>query len=475
MKKLTYYLSVILLLFCSISCKKLVQVPGPINQLTSANVYKSNTTAASVMTGLYSNISGIASNKFSPFCGIICGLSADELKYYGTDVSLTQYYTNSLSTSIPTLYFWKEIYQNYIYTCNDILANLPNSQVSPAISGQLIGQAKFTRAFFNFYLTNLWGDIPLLTTTDYNVNGTISKASQAQVYQLIKQDLLDAQQSLNKNYLGADAVTTTTERTLPNYWAATALLARAYLYLGDWKNAEAQASAVIDNVTQYQLQTNLNSVFLANNQEAIWQLQPTTSNYDVNDPVYYILKGPPGTTGGNYTLSPFLLSAFEPGDKRRSNWVHDTTINAVAYSYAFKYKINMPTSSRAEYLTVLRLAEQYLIRAEAEAYGVGKGLSGAIADLNTIRNRAGLPAYSGAVDQASVLTAILHERQVELFTEFGHRWLDLKRTKTIDAVLGSPGGVTQAKGGSWSNYKALFPIPLTDIQYDHNLIQNGGY
>ncbi len=126
----------------------------------------------------------------------------------------------------------------------------------------------------------------------------------------------------------------------------------------------------------------------------------------------------------------------------------------------------MPTS---EYIMVLRLGEQYLIRAEARAEQ--NNMSGAIADLNVIRNRAGLFNYTGPSDLQSVLTAILHERQVELFTEWGHRWFDLKRTGSLNSLLGSPGNICQAKGGTWSPDWALLPIALGEIQTNSHLTQ----
>jgi hypothetical protein len=122
---------------------------------------------------------------------------------------------------------------------------------------------------------------------------------------------------------------------------------------------------------------------------------------------------------------------------------------------------------------VLRLAEQYLIRSEARAEQQNlTGPNGAIADLNTIRARAGLTSYSGGSDQASVLAAILHERQVEFFTEWGHRWLDLGRTGNLNAVMDS---VELAKGGSWNPDKELYPIPATELTLNPNLKQNIGY
>ncbi|WP_431217938.1 RagB/SusD family nutrient uptake outer membrane protein [Puia sp. P3] len=125
-----------------------------------------------------------------------------------------------------------------------------------------------------------------------------------------------------------------------------------------------------------------------------------------------------------------------------------------------------------EYLMVFRLGEQYLIRAEAR---IQLGKSEGASDLNAIRVRAGLDVYAGSTDKASLLNAIQHERQVELFTELGHRWFDMKRTGNLDAIMGAPGNACSAKGGAWQSYKQLFPMPFADITQDQNLKQNTGY
>jgi hypothetical protein len=114
---------------------------------------------------------------------------------------------------------------------------------------------------------------------------------------------------------------------------------------------------------------------------------------------------------------------------------------------------------------VLRLGEQYLIHAEAAAE-LGN-LGTALSDLNTVRARAGLGA-STASTQADLLTAIMHERQVELFTEWGNRWFDLNRTGTAGAVL-------NAEKGGFQSYMALYPVPFSQIEVNTLLTQNPGY
>jgi hypothetical protein len=349
-----------------------------------------------------------------------------------------------------------------------------SNSLTPAVKQQLMGEAKFLRAFFYFYLTNLYGDVPLTTSSDYTANAVLSRSSQQLVYQQIIADLLSAQSLLSNGYVAADAETATTERVRPNKWAATALLARAYLYTGDWADAIKQATAIINNSSEYNL-VPLNNVFLKNSNEAIWQWQPVTTGWNTWDALVFVLpaSGPsPGSNIGHHPvfLSPQLQNSFEAGDQRKLNWLDSVDVNGTTYYYPYKYKSATLNAPVTEYTMVLRLGEQYLIRAEAEAENNDSG--DAITDLNIIRTRAGLPNYAGATDKTSVLAAIMHERQVELFTEWGHRWLDLKRTGNINAVMTA---VAPTKGTTWNPDWALYPLPLYDITQDPKLTQNPGY
>jgi hypothetical protein len=277
---------------------------------------------------------------------------------------------------------------------------------------------------------------------------------------------------LSPGYLQGDAQTVyapgSEERVRPSKGAATALLARCYLYTGDWVNAEAQASAVVNNASLYSLST-LNNAFLKNSTEAIWQLQPVNSGSNTEDAKVFILPASGPSANNPVYISPFLLYSFEAGDQRMNNWVGSVTAGTDTFYYPYKYKSANYGDLVSEYLMVLRLGEQYLVRAEARAQQ-GR-IKEAQDDLNMIRRRAGLPD-TNASNKAALLAAILHERQTELFSEWGHRWLDLKRTGNIDAVMTA---VCPQKGGAWRSFQQWYPLPLNDIQRDPNLVQNNGY
>ncbi|MEP7376211.1 MAG: RagB/SusD family nutrient uptake outer membrane protein [Chitinophagaceae bacterium] len=451
----------VVLIAASYSCKKFLEIDPPKNLISNVTVFSSDETAIAAVRGIYSqminNIGGFASGgSFS--VTFLCGLSADELNNHSNNYIAL--YRNALtSTNFPSI-LWSEPYK-FINNANAVIEGLTRStDVSDVTKRVLLGEAKFIRAFCHFYLVNLFGDVPLITTTDYSKNAVATRTPKNQVYEQIISDLKEAENLLLDDFSFSNG-----ERDQPNKWAAVALLARVYLYTGDYVKAEAQATMVINNLGAFSLESDLNSIFLKNSSETIWQLKPIGTTLNTNEGNLFIL-----TTAPNFvSLSLQLLNSFEPGDSRMSQWVKDFTIGSTTYYYPFKYKIKTGGSPFDEYSMVLRLAEQYLIRSEARAQQ--NNIAGGQADLNVIRFRAGLgPTNSN--DKNSLLAAILKERQVELFTEWGHRWLDIKRTGNVDAIMVV--GTTH-KGGTWNTNQKWYPIPQSELQNDINLVQNPGY
>jgi hypothetical protein len=478
-RKLIFCLLLLLANF-QIGCKKLVDIKAPITSINQSNVYNDDGTAIAVLTGIYADMaSGSQTAGFSgnQSLSILAGLSSDELTLYNgvSSEKYIAYYHNSLAPNPNPLQdfgseHWTPIY-NWVFTCNAAIEGLNTSNsLTPAVKTQLLGEAKFMRAFFYFYLINLYGDVPLALTTDYTINSKLSRTPKTDIYRQIISDLKEAEDLLNSGYLDnkLQLYSGSEERVRPTKWAAAALLARVFLYAEDWTNAETQATIVIDNGTLFALGT-LDNAFLKNNREAIWQLQPVRGGHNTEDALSFIMRSTGPSDDNPVYLSDQLLNSFEVNDQRRSKWVDSIIVSPATYYFPFKYKINTLNDPVSEYLMVLRLSEQYLIRAEARAQL--NNISGCESDLNAIRNRAGL-ANTTVNDTPSLLTAILHERQVELFTELGHRWFDLKRTGNIDAVMNS---VTLEKGGTWQSYQQLYPILYSDLQKNPNLTQNPGY
>lgn len=471
---------IMLSIFLCFGCRKWVEVDPPVTSTTGASVYNTDVNAISVLTGLYGNMN--QSDQFATGAKSISffsGLSSDEFTLF-KDIAVTDakshYFRNELlansASGTPGTQFWYNMYP-HVYVTNSAVEGLTNAAVlTSAVQKQLLGEAKFMRAFLYFYLVNLYENIPLILTTDYSVSSSLSQASKSEVYQQIIIDLQEAENLLSENYLDGTILKTSTERVRPNKWSATALLARVYLYTKDWANAEAKASDVI-NSGVYTLSTPATAFLKAslNNKEAIFQLQPVNTGWNTEDARVFVINQAQGDSKPVY-LSSVLLNAFDTIDARKMNWIKDTTIGGIKYFYPFKYKLAKQNDPVNEYVMVLRFAEQYLIRAEARAQQARLlGANSAESDINTIRKRAGLPNAT-ATSKDDLLSAIELERRLELFSEWGHRWFDLKRTERVDGVMSV---VTQAKGGTWQTTDKLYPIPLYDIDKNRQLKQNPGY
>jgi starch-binding outer membrane protein, SusD/RagB family len=456
-----YFILLIISISLCAGCKKFVQIPPPLTEVTSSTVFADDATAISAMNGIYSQMMGINAgfaNGYYSSITLLNGLSADELLNFSTNPDQQSFYTNSLESSngINFSFIWEPAYQ-YIYDANAVLEGLTNNtKITSATSRELQGEAKFIRSFCYFYLVNLYGDVPLITSTNFEANAIASRSPAQNVYQQIIADLQNAQTLLVSDYSFSSG-----ERVRPNKWGAASLLARVFLYNGDWKDAETEADSVITYAGIYNLVNNLDSVFLANSAEAIWQLEPILPGFNTYEGNMFILSSP----STNAALSPSLLSSFEPGDLRETDWVNNFVSGTDTFYFPYKYKIQLTGQPLTEYSMVLRLAEQYLIRAEARA--MQNNISGSQSDLNIIRSRAGLPNTPAATQQ-ELINALLHERRVEFFTEWGHRWLDLKRTSHTSLVLGS-------EKPSWQSLDTLYPIPQAERTADPNLTQNPGY
>lgn len=485
-----------LMLLCT-ACKKLTDSGLPKNLLTDESTFAADATAIAAITSTYSTMSNmnIPADPFKSI-GLRAGLSADELGFFanyppstfGYD-DLLKYYQNSLTPINASP--WVQCY-SFIFNANVAINSLNRSStLTPRVKEQLLAEMKFTRAFMYFYLVNLYGDVPLTLSADFTVNQTIGRTPKAQVYEQMISDLTEAQSVLSEGYVDGTLLATSTERIRPNKWAATAMLARCYLYTGDYAKAETEATAVINNSTLYRL-TAINEAFLKNSQETIWSTQPVgtlTLANTAEGRVFTLTASGPNTTTPVY-LSSQQMAAFSAGDLRGTigYWVGSVTASGTTYFYPTKYKIGSTSTATAEYSMMLRLAEQYLIRAEARAQ-LGKGAAAA-EDLNILRSRARaasttanpnpLPAIAATLSQAELMTAILKERQAELFTEWGHRWLDLKRTGTIDAVMSivTPLKVTTSStSNNWNSAYSLYPIPQAEMDRSPLLSghQNPGY
>ncbi|MEH6679817.1 MAG: RagB/SusD family nutrient uptake outer membrane protein [Sediminicola sp.] len=459
MQKTRLIKTLFLLAVCASSCEDYVEVDVPDHKMVREVVFNNDETALSAMKGIYNELfrSSFSSGNVNSVTAL-AGLSAHEIgNLSATNLTAMEFEANQILPNNPSNHsLWSGAY-NMVYMANAVLEGTTASdQLSEGVRDQLEGEAKFIRAFAYLYLVNLYGEVPLLLTTDYRTNAVPSRDTVGEVYDQIISDLNDAVALLDTDYREG-------ERTHVNRYVAMALLARTTLYTEKWEQAENWAGQLIDGTSDHELLADLDQVFLKNSREAIWQISPIGRGNiftNTNDGNLFISAFP------SFYLAKNLADSFEDGDKRALHWVG---FNEGRNEYhPFKYKDGSSTNNITEYTMVLRLAEQYLIRAEARA--MQGNLTGAIDDLDRIRQRAGLPLLAEtdpAISRNAFLDILMEERKKELFTEWGHRWFDLKRTGRASDVLGTNNPL-------WQDTDVLFPVPEEERLKNPNLGQNQG-
>ncbi|MDB5010546.1 MAG: SusD family protein [Mucilaginibacter sp.] len=381
---------------------------------------------------------------------------ADNIQEVGTFPSFAQVYNKSITADNTDIaLMWNAMYVP-INRANNILASAPAITDPSFAKDRAIGECETIRAMAYFDLLRTFGGgptgfnqsgglgVPLRVTPTLTAsNGyNVPRATEAAVLTQILADLTDAIAKLPVKSVGPGRV---------NKYIATALLARVQLYRAQYTEAEAQATTVI-NSGAYNLVSGANygTNFSPNtvSSEIIWQIPYSAS--DANNIAFYYY---PTSSGGRNEVSSTasLLAAIESGDVRKPFDYTTTPIGKQG-----KY-VNV--SPGIDPVNLFRLAEMYLIRAEARAMqNTPTSLAGALADLNVIRTRAGL-APSTAITQAALMAAIIQEDRIE-FAHEAHRFFDLRRVNQT--------GLTQTA-------RNLFPIPQSEILNSGGVVtQNPG-
>jgi hypothetical protein len=396
-------------------------------------------------------------------------LSADNALHTGTFTSYADADQNVLTSDNGSIEAsWDAIY-DAISRANILIAKIPGVPgLTDAEKNQMVGEAHFIRALAYHDLVKLWSEVPIRTTpvTSIEEAGNVTRAKVAEVYAQILGDLQQAEALM----------TTQRNGRAGSLGGVRALRARVLLYraspgptgtgAADWAAVEAAASAVL-SMPGYGLAPAYSDLFHptgANTAEDIFRLRFT--DQDANLIGYYFMVK---TLGGRYEVGPTasIRNAYEAGDARRT-WSIKTDPARATRFYVSKF----PTPTGTDHPHVIRLAEVYLIRAEARAR-LGTDLVGAVDDYNRLRTRAGLPAHVfgvDVIDQAGVLAAIARERRVELAFE-GDRWPDLVRSGQAISVM-----TAHRAPQVFAPHQILYPIPQNEIDVtNQRLTQNPGY
>lgn len=445
MKKLSLTILTISV-FLFTSCKKYLQIQ-PENYVSDASTIVDEPSALTALNGAYRALgnNGYYGESFVEL-GFLSGGDWVNLTTGGAANIVIQNFRPD------DAYFenvWSAIYAA-INDANNILAKVPGIQdpnLTAQIKNQILGQAYFIRALSYFDLARSWGGVPLVlspTTSATGANAKVSRSTLAATWTQVANDLDSAYGLLP---------TTVQSRYVAVRNTAVALRARLHLYKQEWAQAETDATSIIGN-SSYALASPFSSwLYQSANPESIFEIEFSPQN---TSGISTQMQIP--ATGGNYRYGPSqtlvnILTDSTIGGKRSVLVAKQVQAGSTTW-YGNLYTKN------TDPVYVLRIAEQYLIRAEARAE-LGTNLTGALADLNAVRTRAGITPVTDS-SASGLLLAIENERRVEFALE-PFRWFDLARTGRAETVLNVPA------------HELLFPIPTTEITLNPNLTQNAGY
>jgi hypothetical protein len=436
------YISIISFLILLTSCAKLdVQ---PTQSIPAETAIQTESDLNQALNGCYDAL------QLPGFYGrhtvLATELSSDNGNATGTILEYNDINLNNMLSNNTIVESMWSAYYIAINRVNNAIYYLPNvGNISEANKNDILGQLYFIRGLAYFNLVRYFGDVPLrLSHTSSTDDLDYPRTPVSVVLDQVTKDLVFASENI-----------TTVDEGRASSASSEALLASISLYQGRWSDAETHATNVINN-PGYSMVLNYESLFdIEGNSESIFEVQ--YNDLDKNRMAEYVF---PTTEQGRYEVSPSedLIGSFPEGDLRFAASINDSTENP----YSIKY---WQISTGADRVYVFRLAEMYLIRAEARIK-MQSSQAGINEDLNRIRQRASLDPVN-IQDYDALLEELLLQRRLEFNFE-GKRWFDLVRNNLAIPVLPNVSGPNQL----------LFPIPLAEINTNTAIgpeNQNPGY
>ncbi|WPP51807.1 RagB/SusD family nutrient uptake outer membrane protein [Catalinimonas niigatensis] len=467
----------------------------PIDQLSNERVLNSPELLYNVTIGTYSRLREMRYVRNRQAAQEFPSDDAVWVKNSGDNRMLTYSYQHIVNSSVSTQ-FWQEAYQG-IYSANKVIEAI-SDDADPQML-QLKGENLFLRALMHYDLVRMFSrpyshgaenNLGVMIRDNTDVTALPPRSSVKETYEFLEQDLLKAAELMTEN---KPAIYASKE-------VAWALLARIYLYMEQYEKAVEYADKVI-NSGRYQLLDTEQfreyfTIFPENNPETIFaiKIQPTENMGKGAIGSLYHGNGGWGEMFASKTYRELLYQ--NPNDARTNfidpDYLYDEEGNKIPdpteeVGYQIRkrdglsqYFVNKYTNeggiSMLSSPIVIRLAEMYLIKAEAYAKLPGEEAE-AINMVNIIRNRAGLTedqlfSVGDLKGYDSVLDVVLDERRLELAWE-GHRSFDLYRNmRDMDRSYVQPFGWSGPKQIEYTSNSIVHLIPETEIALNPNLVQN---
>ena len=471
------------------------------SSIYTENFYKTASDAEAAIAAAYDPISDMYGG---PAALLSSDLSADQtypraavsrnsLTLFSYDASYTAQRTAGRVNESPQQ-IWASSYDG-IEKCNWVIERVQRTQMDAVRKQEIIGEAYFLRAFYHWTVTKNFGDVVVKTkASDVEANAYVGKSAKADVYKQIYSDLDSAVARLPEHSAGL-------VKGRPSKQAALALYAKAALYNEDWATSLAKSEAVMTNgyltlmdsvrdiydVTKEDI-ARVENIF-AYEAESLNSVSGSTSSKSHQ---MTGLCGPPGnaapaygkTTYGSFFAYQAFFNSFAPKDRRRgmldtmfvkSNGavVHQKDITPITKDAVLVKKYQdpiSPTNSTTNNIPILRMADVYLMAAEAEARNQQGATQKAYDYINAVRERAMIDDLPAGMSLPDFIDAVLQERSWEFFAE-GDRWYDLTRTNTFLDVIPAAVNSVYAERHPEARHR-YFPIPQDEINANTQLVQN---
>lgn len=385
---------------------------------------------------------------------------------------------------------WRFSYKG-IENANWIIEKVPAIQMDPQRRTEIVAEAYALRGLYHWTLAKTFNEVPVKTKASTSeAEALVAKSPRADVYKQIYSDL-------DLAIAGLPSYSASLVKGRPSKEAIQGLYAKVALYNEDWTKALQLAQATI-NSGKYALMPNVLDVFDVDKEDAARIENMWAVEADRVTPSRWLtvmgIAGPRNSSGPEYAKVSFgswfayqsFYESFGPSDKRRQ--LMDTTYRDVSGKVVPQKDITPITpkgvlirkyrdpNSIAEAnncnFPIIRLADVYLIAAEAEARLNGATTAG-YGYINTVRKRAGLADLTPGLGKDAFIAAVLQERSWELFAE-ADRWFDLTRTNTFLTVIPKAVNDVYPVRSPQAKHR-YYPIPLEEIQANPKLTQNAGW
>lgn len=464
-KTLVFTLFTMLILSCSIDDIK------PLYQLTEENVIRDEESAQQVLNGVYDLGREFDLSAFPLYLaaygneGVITGSLSGGKGYNSNEVPVDNPFLTSLYNG----------HYKIINSCNFLIKKLEEGAakgISDTRKNEMISEAKFQRAFAYFNLLRYFGQF-------YDVNSTYGVVLRTEFStELVAAPRNTVQEVYDFIQADLEFAVANGPQFIPHFYsgslAAQALLAKVHLYTGNYQDAATLANQVINNTEGYALEADYSAIF--------------SNSYYSSEVIFapYSFSGQEGGSTMNLinrtsysenlrSLADVQVGAQDDGDLAATGSNYDPRFS-FAYSEATqgvnnqaKYPFMNNTNSQGNTLYHLRLAEIYLVHAEAEARRPNGDLSAALNSLNEIRNRAEVTPKA-LFDKSTLLEDVRQEKLLELFFENGEPWFDLVRYDVLQNI-----DATTVKSTITSEKQFVLPIPLQVIIGNNKIEQNPNY